>query len=226
MESFFLAETTKYLYLLFDEDNFISKHQKLGMWGQAIETLDGQCIVDAGGYVFNTEAHPIDISAVHCCSLQHKNDLKELRKSSEKIDIFNTYLKNENVRNVFRTKFRRKSDPVVTYYPPDDIPSPDANVTTQENGSNSDEQNDTPSNGNCDRINPTESGHPIQTVMIPAKLDSYATAKPPTDKSSSNVQYGFDAVNKTLESQYNRLMCPAQPFLLRLSIMGQMFYVT
>eukprot|EP01122_Echinamoeba_exundans_P005148 TRINITY_DN1531_c0_g1_i3.p1 TRINITY_DN1531_c0_g1~~TRINITY_DN1531_c0_g1_i3.p1 ORF type:complete len:653 (-),score=119.87 TRINITY_DN1531_c0_g1_i3:66-2024(-) len=39
MESFFLAETLKYLYLLFDDDNFIN----------------------TGQYVFNTEGHPIPI---------------------------------------------------------------------------------------------------------------------------------------------------------------------
>ena len=64
MESFFLAETTKYLYLLFDPDNFI---HNTGQQGEVIETQWGQCIVDAGGYVFNTEAHPIDPGALYCC---------------------------------------------------------------------------------------------------------------------------------------------------------------
>lgn len=66
MESFFLAETTKYLYLLFDPDNFI--HNK-GQHG-TIHTLPTgkECILDAGGYIFNTEAHPLDPGALHCCS--------------------------------------------------------------------------------------------------------------------------------------------------------------
>ncbi|XP_017761744.1 PREDICTED: ER degradation-enhancing alpha-mannosidase-like protein 2 [Eufriesea mexicana] len=64
MESFFLAETTKYLYLLFDPDNFIHNS---GQKGEIIETQWGQCIVDAGGYIFNTEAHPIDPGALYCC---------------------------------------------------------------------------------------------------------------------------------------------------------------
>ncbi|CAM9853566.1 unnamed protein product [Ascophyllum nodosum] len=42
MPSFFLSETLKYLYLLFDEDNFLHK----------------------GNYVFSTEAHPFSIDAV------------------------------------------------------------------------------------------------------------------------------------------------------------------
>ena len=56
MESFFLAETTKYLYLLFDTDNFIHNS---GNTATVLNTPYGECIVDAGGYVFNTEAHPI-----------------------------------------------------------------------------------------------------------------------------------------------------------------------
>ncbi|XP_076644377.1 ER degradation-enhancing alpha-mannosidase-like protein 2 [Halictus rubicundus] len=64
MESFFLAETTKYLYLLFDPDNFIHNS---GQRGEVIQTQWGQCIIDAGGYIFNTEAHPIDPGALYCC---------------------------------------------------------------------------------------------------------------------------------------------------------------
>lgn len=67
MESFFLAETTKYLYLLFDEHNFI--HQSNGSVDDQIKpSLSPSCNTGSAGYVFNTEAHPIDIGAVHCCS--------------------------------------------------------------------------------------------------------------------------------------------------------------
>ncbi|XP_045763642.1 ER degradation-enhancing alpha-mannosidase-like protein 2 [Maniola jurtina] len=64
MESFFLSETTKYLYLLFDPDNFIHNP---GVHGTVIDTPNGECIVDMGGYVFNTEAHPIDPTMLYCC---------------------------------------------------------------------------------------------------------------------------------------------------------------
>ncbi|XP_055532824.1 ER degradation-enhancing alpha-mannosidase-like protein 2 [Wyeomyia smithii] len=64
MESFFLAETTKYLYLLFDPDNFIHND---GRMGTVIDTPHGECIIEAGGYIFNTEAHPIDPSMLRCC---------------------------------------------------------------------------------------------------------------------------------------------------------------
>ncbi|XP_067638961.1 ER degradation-enhancing alpha-mannosidase-like protein 2 [Eurosta solidaginis] len=64
MESFFLAETTKYLYLLFDENNLL--HNDGGV-GERQQTPYGECAVNAGSYIFNTEAHPVDMSALHCC---------------------------------------------------------------------------------------------------------------------------------------------------------------
>lgn len=63
MESFFLAETTKYLYLLFDPDNFLNSD---GGYGTVIETQNGECIIESS-YIFNTEAHPIDVGALKCC---------------------------------------------------------------------------------------------------------------------------------------------------------------
>ena len=76
MESFFLAETTKYLYLLFDEHNFI--HQSNGSVDHQIKpTLSPSCNSGSAGYVFNTEAHPIDIGAIHCCSSSRLTHIPE-----------------------------------------------------------------------------------------------------------------------------------------------------
>lgn len=69
MESFFLAETTKYLYLLFDPDNVLNND---GGHGTVITTPNGECIIEAGGFVFNTEAHPIDPGALNCCYNQRE----------------------------------------------------------------------------------------------------------------------------------------------------------
>ncbi|XP_072371288.1 ER degradation-enhancing alpha-mannosidase-like protein 2 isoform X2 [Scyliorhinus torazame] len=74
MESFFLAETVKYLYLLFDPDNFLHND---GTTFHTVTTPYGECVLGAGGYLFNTEAHPIDPAALHCCS-QHKEDRWEV----------------------------------------------------------------------------------------------------------------------------------------------------
>ncbi|XP_048840298.1 ER degradation-enhancing alpha-mannosidase-like protein 2 [Brienomyrus brachyistius] len=75
MESFFLAETVKYLYLLFDPDNFLHNG------GLDFETGTGpqsDCVLGAGGYVYNTEAHPLDPAALHCCS-QAQGERRELQ---------------------------------------------------------------------------------------------------------------------------------------------------
>ncbi|XP_017137326.1 ER degradation-enhancing alpha-mannosidase-like protein 2 isoform X1 [Drosophila miranda] len=71
MESFFLAETSKYLYLLFDSDNFLHSD---GAQGELVETEENACVVQAGAYIFNTEAHPMDMSALHCCH-DHNEDI-------------------------------------------------------------------------------------------------------------------------------------------------------
>ncbi|XP_078608056.1 ER degradation-enhancing alpha-mannosidase-like protein 2 isoform X2 [Branchiostoma floridae x Branchiostoma japonicum] len=83
MESFFLAETTKYLYLLFDPDNFIHND---GGHGDYVDTVNGRCVLDAGGYVFNTEAHPVDPAALYCCST-FKHDQEELQKLHASLDF-------------------------------------------------------------------------------------------------------------------------------------------
>nr|XP_057907579.1 ER degradation-enhancing alpha-mannosidase-like protein 2 isoform X2 [Doryrhamphus excisus] len=75
MESFFLAETIKYLYLLFDPDHFLHGGGAES-WEEGGE--DGRCILSAGGYIFNTEAHPLDPAALHCCS-RHALEHQELR---------------------------------------------------------------------------------------------------------------------------------------------------
>lgn len=81
MESFFLSETTKYLFLLFDEDNFIHNP---GSQGTIVNTPNGQCVIDAGGYIFNTEAHPIDIAALDCC---HKPPREQYHQVVNDIDL-------------------------------------------------------------------------------------------------------------------------------------------
>ncbi|KAK6630642.1 ER degradation-enhancing alpha-mannosidase-like protein 2 [Polyplax serrata] len=74
MESFFLAETTKYLYLLFDHENFMHNN---GQHGTVFNTPWGECIIDAGGYFYNTEAHPTDTGALHCCSSQLQEQVRD-----------------------------------------------------------------------------------------------------------------------------------------------------
>lgn len=78
MESFFLAETVKYLYLLFDPANFLHGGETSGITSWEAGGEGGQCVLGAGGIVFNTEAHPLDPAALYCCS-QHSQDHQELQ---------------------------------------------------------------------------------------------------------------------------------------------------
>ncbi|EYC28991.1 hypothetical protein Y032_0007g3534 [Ancylostoma ceylanicum] len=84
MESFFLAETTKYLYLLFDPDNFLHND---GLKARIVDTPNGECVIDAGGYIFNTEAHPIDPAIVHCCSAQRQAEREAVQKWEDQYDL-------------------------------------------------------------------------------------------------------------------------------------------
>lgn len=95
MESFFLAETLKYLYLLFtvaiDEDarkSQVKDHKdhfmlNSGATGRIINVDGFHCVIDSGGYVFNTEAHPIDISCLDCCHAKHRVNIEASLKVSK-----------------------------------------------------------------------------------------------------------------------------------------------
>uniref|UniRef100_A0A3P8PFT6 alpha-1,2-Mannosidase n=1 Tax=Astatotilapia calliptera TaxID=8154 RepID=A0A3P8PFT6_ASTCA len=78
MESFFLAETIKYLYLLFDPTHFLhgGGTEGDGSWEEGGEA--GECVLGAGGFIFNTEAHPLDPAALYCCG-RHDQDRQELQ---------------------------------------------------------------------------------------------------------------------------------------------------
>lgn len=81
MESFFLAETVKYLYLLFDEDNFLHQTPISSPKPLHFSAIDDHCISGAG-YVFNSEAHPLDSGLIHCCSIQRLRE-SEMVSSGE-----------------------------------------------------------------------------------------------------------------------------------------------
>lgn len=70
MESFFLAETLKYLYLIFDETNFLHSN---GEFAVEHRTSSGDVCFLETSYIFNTEAHPIDVGSIDCCSTSIKS---------------------------------------------------------------------------------------------------------------------------------------------------------
>ena len=79
MESFFLSETTKYMYLLFDVDNEIIHKPK----EHVVKTPFGECVVESGGWIFNTEAHPIGTYA-HAGRYNRPENLKKSRQKKSR----------------------------------------------------------------------------------------------------------------------------------------------
>ncbi|KAL1284972.1 ER degradation-enhancing alpha-mannosidase-like protein [Trichinella pseudospiralis] len=84
MESFFLAETTKYLYMLFDPDNAI---HDIGGEKFVIYGPHGKCVINSGGYIFNTEAHPVDSSINSCCASTRLEDVKQFVDFQDNLDL-------------------------------------------------------------------------------------------------------------------------------------------
>ncbi|XP_028163872.1 ER degradation-enhancing alpha-mannosidase-like protein 2 isoform X3 [Ostrinia furnacalis] len=117
MESFFLAETTKYLYLLFDPDNFIHNP---GVHGTVINTPNGECVVDVGGYIFNTEAHPIDPTMLHCCheakqgiNISEVHRVYQLLEEEDNIKFMTLIEASENKKNNNKTENVKNTQVVV-----------------------------------------------------------------------------------------------------------------
>jgi len=131
MESFFLAETVKYLYLLFDPNNFIHND---GEDYTVIENPMGQCTVYAGGYIFNTEAHPIDPSALNCCTGVTE---QELHDEMAVVDDLRTSPKFHG-RAEDKTERRHKQAP-----PSSESDSAEVNLSEQETRSSDLEQGST-----------------------------------------------------------------------------------
>ena len=53
-----------------------------------MQTPGGVCMLDAGGYIYNTEAHPIDPAALQCCSGLSEKEVKR-KIALEMVDILN-----------------------------------------------------------------------------------------------------------------------------------------
>jgi mannosidase alpha-like ER degradation enhancer 2 len=64
--------STRYLYLLFDTENFIHGQ---GISGKPHRVASRSCMLDTGAYIFNTEAHPMDVGALDCCHGPTERDI-------------------------------------------------------------------------------------------------------------------------------------------------------
>ncbi|XP_074108953.1 ER degradation-enhancing alpha-mannosidase-like protein 2 [Cotesia typhae] len=213
MESFFLAETTKYLYLLFDPDNFIHAN---GQTGEIIKTQWTECVVGAGGYIFNTEAHPIDPGALACCKPFQSFFSK--KSSLEKLTDYRAKVKEIKVKNATREEkkeilknenFNKSGDEKEGSQ---NFSSFGKTVVTNVNIISGDE------NKENSKIEAEDSEKKISLDEDFKKYDFIAQSL--LERIRSNNMY---AVNSTYGEDYQFLSCQAQPFLQRISIVGEFF---
>ncbi|XP_020289329.1 ER degradation-enhancing alpha-mannosidase-like protein 2 [Pseudomyrmex gracilis] len=280
MESFFLAETTKYLYLLFDTDNFI---HNTGTEGDIIDTQWGQCVVDAGGYIFNTEAHPIDPGALYCCRPAQKifpdnraklkrflptqdtpedisfpNDLRYRKDATDKTpDVFPvTIAKLSEIRYSVNKKDvsnENSSSPNVSSadsIAPDNVQVANeseisnqsavetsdrmlqttAQVLTSSSSSTIYKADDSEGSDSFESTSDQHSAAPCSATQTDAQRNATTTtlnrAKTRFEPQImlENIRRGnLYPTNVTARQNYQILSCQAQPFLQRISIMGEFF---
>lgn len=234
MESFFLAETTKYLYLLFDTENFMHNQ---GNEGTVIETPNGQCIIQAGGYIFNTEAHPIDPGALHCCHDIPKLRLFDFKEFRSKKSLF----RGEAIEESFESKRTEKEKEFTATNETGNsnakgtvekieeaIEAEDAVVTILEpNGSYVQlEDSDNVSfrintNGTYEVENPTNQ---TETTRFLQQILPDSTKRSDPQQMLERIRKEKKYLrNETWQQNYKVLSCKAQPFLQRISIMGELF---
>jgi hypothetical protein len=53
----------------------------------------------AGGWIFNTEAHPLDAGIIHCCSKKRHNDVALLRDFEQNINLLSL---NDNLKEMMQ----------------------------------------------------------------------------------------------------------------------------
>lgn len=61
----------------------------------------------SGGYIFNTEAHPIDTGALYCCSAEKKEDDLELQNFHDNLDLLALFDITDNKDNVQGVKWNK-----------------------------------------------------------------------------------------------------------------------
>ncbi|KAF2883169.1 hypothetical protein ILUMI_23005 [Ignelater luminosus] len=269
MESFFLAETTKYLYLLFDTDNFIHNQ---GQHGTVVNTPSGECVLEAGGYIFNTEAHPIDPSALYCCYDKPKERLFDFSELNAQKSIFRGETIEERRNGFYENKEKEtaENDSLSTEIQNGVLESPDADTETntvnisevleQNRGAEESMQEEnlsvvtTESYGEYMKLDDNDS-YELKITDIEINKESnisnnYTLFREDVEDNTSFIpdilskvlpisgkEYKHDAQrmlerirsenryfrNFSWENNYKLLSCRAQPFIQRLSILGEFF---
>ncbi|KAK9872169.1 hypothetical protein WA026_016222 [Henosepilachna vigintioctopunctata] len=231
MESFFLSETTKYLYLLFDTDNFIHNQ---GQHGVIIDTPHGECMIETGGYIFNTEAHPVDPSALHCCYNLPKQNILNFSDFVAKESIFRGETIVQRKNNSTKTKSVVVNDTEEVHSTKDISENPDDDSSFEITAEISDfpvklDDNDNISLKMDDEIEDIQSTLGYGSVEFSfLNFTANMISKEQKEFDPYKMLNRFKAENKypnnvTWEKNYKLLSCRAQAFLQKLSIFGEFF---
>ncbi|XP_045479503.1 ER degradation-enhancing alpha-mannosidase-like protein 2 [Harmonia axyridis] len=226
MESFFLSETTKYLYLLFDTDNFIHNQ---GQHGTVIDTPNGECIIETGGYIFNTEAHPVDPSALHCCYDLPKQNIFNFTDFSAKKHIFRGETINGRKKKLKET-INSDSTEETTSNPQKETQNSNNDIRSEDSSEISNDSlkiedidfkvgdgTDGEGSASGDTLDLSILDYTVKVIQSEEK-----TFDPNEMLARFKLQNKFPK-NTTWENKYELLSCKAQPFLQKLSIFGEFF---
>lgn len=219
MESFFLSETTKYLYLLFDTDNFIHNQ---GQYGTVIDTPNGECVIEAGGYIFNTEAHPVDPAALHCCYSGPNNNIFDFKALQERKIQFKGETIKDRKTHLKSTSEENKETAVASEEELGPITTESSNTYVKL------EDNDNISQkiSNSDDEFQENTSVRVEEVTLPTEVNQIILNEKKFDVQEMLERFRNDskfARNSTWENNYKILSCRSQPFLQKLSILGEFF---
>lgn len=223
MESFFLSETTKYLYLLFDTENFIHNQ---GQQGTIIETINGECVIDAGGYIFNTEAHPIDPGALHCCYAAADKSIFDFKEMEKNKALYQGERIKER-KNIIQDSLNEKTTNYSDILEEETIAITTESTTNYvklEDNDNISQKINTAEEENPQSINSTiETDNNLFVQVLKDILDGEEKKFNPQEMLERFRAENKYVRNETWENNYKLLYCQGQPFLQKLSILGEVF---
>lgn len=226
--------------------------------------------MDAGGYIFNTEAHPIDPGALHCC--QHPHNLFSQKKSKIRKFVAVNDRRNEDPMNV---KFfeddvnkRQENNRTIKIEKLSDIKKGELSDTVNNTKlTNSTKSEEIPEKKQTDSLETNasvdSSNYKVRVIAPPIAIykaddsenvETLVTASrasrefPTSNDDSKNISMKYEEViserkissdpqvmlerirnnnlypsNLTAKGDFQLLSCQSQPFLQRISIVGEFF---
>lgn len=221
--------------------------------------------MDAGGYIFNTEAHPIDPGALHCCRRvqsvfpEKKSTLRKFvsvenhseEESSESFSDEERIMQNESERDKSIAIVKLSEMRQTANLTKENISKVEENEAIVENEEMEIETENVSSENS--RIQVVPPPNVIYKADDSENIESYEIGRATVEFSSTvslnnqsdkleeqvpkkkfepqamleNIRRGnLYPMNLTAKIDYQTLSCKAQPFLQRISIVGEFFWKT